>query len=222
MLVSPAEGFGHWAESYDDWPNPLVALEERVLADMSIVTGQRFLDAGTGTGRWLKRAILAGARVCGVDGSEPMLRVAAGDARLSGRLVRGDLRVLPFADDSFDLAVCSLALGYIDRPDAALSELARVSSRIVLSELHGAAVAAGWTRSFRARGERYEIAHYQHHPEELQRIMSDAGFSGDWFREATFGAPEREIFEAAGKGSNFEQLARTPALFAMSWTRQCA
>ena len=54
---------------------------------------------------------------------------------------------------SADVAVCSFALGYIERLDLAFREMARVARRIVTSDLHPDAVRAGWVRSFRSGAE---------------------------------------------------------------------
>ncbi len=50
----PAEAFDTWADVYDSQPNPLLALEQRLLGPMlPDVRGLDVLDAGCGTGRWL-------------------------------------------------------------------------------------------------------------------------------------------------------------------------
>jgi len=50
--LDTCDGYGRWAQSYDDEGNPLLALEEpeadRALGD---VAGLDVLDVGTGTGR---------------------------------------------------------------------------------------------------------------------------------------------------------------------------
>ncbi|MES1261820.1 MAG: class I SAM-dependent methyltransferase, partial [Acidobacteriota bacterium] len=151
MLVTAAEGYRLWAPEYDASPNPLLALEARLLQDrLGVAAGDRFLDAGAGTGRWMKYAERRGARAFGIDLSAEML------AKGSGARVRGDMRHLPVADDAADLAICSMALGYVRSAGEVVRELARVARRVIVSDLHPAAVAAGWTRSFRHQGQVYE------------------------------------------------------------------
>jgi len=80
-----------------------------------------------------------------VDTSPEML--AAARRRLpDADLRQASLESLPFADASFDLAVCSLALTHVPSPtlDVAIAELARVlrpGGRLVLSDIHPAFVA---------------------------------------------------------------------------------
>ena len=97
-------------------------------------THWRILDVGCGPGWFpLELADYApDAAVIGVDLSHPMTvtAVAHAAARHDGRHVhfaqaRGE--VLPFADDTFDLVVSTLALHHLQDPVAALQELRRVA-----------------------------------------------------------------------------------------------
>jgi ubiquinone/menaquinone biosynthesis C-methylase UbiE len=208
MLASAQEAYRIWAPEYDFGQNPLLALEMRAVRDrLGPLPGKTFLDAGAGTGRWMNYARAAGARTFGIDLSSEMLAFA------SGNLVRGDIRSLPFANDSVDIALCSMAIGYVRSFEDVLSELIRVARRVVVSDFHPAAVSAGWTRSFRMKGKKYEIEHYPHSVADLQP---------DWFMEASFGEPERHIFEAASKQGDFEAISRVPAIYVASWTRSIA
>jgi SAM-dependent methyltransferase len=221
IRVSPEEGYRLWAQGYDEGPNPLPALETRVVrgstGPLAELDGGVFLDAATGTGRWLKYALSRGSNAFGIDLSPEMLCMAARDSRLRARLIRGDVRALPFPDRAVGIAICSFTLGYLESPAPALTELARVASRVIVSDLHPRAVAAGWTRSFRAGGERYEIEHCAHSVHDIDSILQKAGLRRDWFVEARFGPPEEAIFGAAGKAAVFPELARIPAIFVGSW-----
>jgi SAM-dependent methyltransferase len=221
MLVPAAEGYRLWSAEYDRGPNPLLALEMRVLRErVAPLAGRTFLDAGTGTGRWMKYAAIQGARVLGIDLSGPMLSVAAEDGKLSGRVVLGDLRSLPFADFAADIAMCSFALSYLDSPAGVLSELARVARTVIVSDLHPAAMDAGWTRSFRAGDRVYEIEHFRHSARDLDDAARAAGLERKWSVDAAFGEPEREIFNAAGKPALFNAVCSLPAIHAACWVRR--
>jgi ubiquinone/menaquinone biosynthesis C-methylase UbiE len=114
------------------------------------------LDAACGTGR--QAAVLAelGHDVIGVDGNSAMLEKARSRVPLAD-LRMGDLGDLPVADDSVDLAVCSLALTHLADPAPAIRELARVvkpGGRIVLSDVHPTWVALGAQAVYRTSDER--------------------------------------------------------------------
>jgi ArsR family transcriptional regulator len=88
------------------------------------------LDLGTGTGRLLELFAPLYARAVGIDASADMLAVAranldrAGIANAQVRL--GDIHNLPFQRDSFDVVTVHQVLHYLDDPERALAEAARV------------------------------------------------------------------------------------------------
>jgi ubiquinone/menaquinone biosynthesis C-methylase UbiE len=223
MEVSALEGHRKWAASYDAGQNPLLALETRLLLDrLSPLGASRFVDIACGTGRWMLLAKQFGSRVLGVDFCPEMLREASCKSGLEGCLCLADAYRLPLADCAADLTHCSFALGYLASPHQAIAEMARVSrrgGRVVVSDLHPCALAAGWTRSFRSNGQLYEIGHYDHPIAAWEDAAESAGLTLDWRVDAGFAEPERQIFRQAGKESSFAELSRIPALLAMSWTK---
>ena len=90
------------------------------------------MDLATGTGRWVELALSRGVWATGVDRCPEMLAIAAAKRGVKGRLVCADIRALPFASRSADVAVCSFALGYVDRLDLAFAEMARVARRVAV------------------------------------------------------------------------------------------
>jgi ubiquinone/menaquinone biosynthesis C-methylase UbiE len=85
-------------------------------AALAAVTGPgaRILEPGVGTGRIAKPLVAAGCEVVGIDLSANMLSSMdhRGTDRLS--LVQGDITRLPFADQSFDAAMCVHVLHLVD------------------------------------------------------------------------------------------------------------
>jgi SAM-dependent methyltransferase len=223
VRVTAIEGHRIWASSYDAGPNPLLALETRVLLDrLALFEGCRFLDVACGTGRWMQLARLGGARVFGTDFCPEMLQQASRKPSLRGNLSLADACRVPFADGIADFTVCSFALGYVTSPHKAIAEMARVTrqgARVVFTDLHPFALAAGWTRSFRADGEVYEIDHQAHSAAAWEDAAGSAGLALDWRVDANFAEPERHIFRRAGKESLFSELSRIPAVLAMCWIK---
>jgi SAM-dependent methyltransferase len=223
MRVTAIEGHRTWAAGYDAGPNPLLALETRLLVErLSPLRASRFLDVACGTGRWMLWARQSGARVFGIDFCPEMLAEASRKPCLAGCLSLGDACRIPVADGAAGLTISSFALGYLPSPHPAIAEMARVTrtgGRIILSDLHPSALEAGWTRSFRSGGQVYEIDHHCHSIASCEAAAESCGLTLDWRLEASFAEPEREIFRRAGKDSLFPELSRIPALFALCWIR---
>ena len=112
------EGWDDYAEFYD-WENAQTLgkrdvpfwldLARRTVSHGKLTRGQ-VLELGCGTGRVTLPLVRAGVRMVGIDRSEEMLaRAVARRRRLrkKGRveLIRGDIRHLPFPDQSFPLVI---------------------------------------------------------------------------------------------------------------------
>jgi ubiquinone/menaquinone biosynthesis C-methylase UbiE len=221
MLVSAIEGHRLWADSYDASPNPLLALETRLLREMfGFAPSMRVVDVACGTGRWAAYFAARGADVLGIDFCREMLQYAP--INLRGRLVLGRAEALPAASRIADLAICCFAAGYLSNLEQAIAEMARITrsgGRVVITDLHPAAVAAGWTRSFRANGGLYEIEHFGHSLERIGAATLQAGLKFAFQAHGRFGEPERPIFEAAGKRERFAEVSATPAVWIGGWRK---
>jgi SAM-dependent methyltransferase len=93
-----------------------------------------FLDIGCNWGRWSIAAAQLGYRVTGLDPSfEPLVaaRRIARQLRQEIRFVAGDGRLLPFADESFDVVFSYSVLQHLSRDDVreAVREIGRVLRR---------------------------------------------------------------------------------------------
>jgi SAM-dependent methyltransferase len=97
--------------------------------------GLSVLDVGTGTGRAAVLLAREGARVTGVDSSEPMLAVArqrAASEHLAITFVGGDAHHLEFAPRSFDAVVSLRVLMHTVDWRESVAELCRVADRLVI------------------------------------------------------------------------------------------
>ncbi len=87
--------------------------------------GVTALDVGCGEGRLAREMKSLGYRVIGLE-SSASLRAAAREADPEFEVFLADAADMPFPDESFELAVASLALMNMDDMPAAVSEVARV------------------------------------------------------------------------------------------------
>jgi len=218
--IGVEEAYRLWAGAYDRDLNPIAALERRTVRERLLpLCGRRLLDIGTGTGYWLAYARSHGARAYGIDLSAEMLSEAAKKPGLRNNLIRADIARLPFADESADIAICSLAIGYVASVGNLFREMARVAQRVVVSDLHEDAMREGWRRCFEIAGRSCEIENFPHTARELDKAASDSGLRIEWRFEARLGEPERGIFVCAAREHAFADACRIPALLATCWVR---
>lgn len=91
--------------------------------------GQRWLDAGCGTGVFTEEIVARcrPAAVVGIDPSAEQIAYAKARSAAAGAEFRvGDAQAMPFPDAGFDVAVMALVLHFLPDPPKALSEIARV------------------------------------------------------------------------------------------------
>jgi SAM-dependent methyltransferase len=128
--VTSAEHNGHaWGLRARDWSETeaqMLPSYELAIQRAGLRPGQTVLDAGCGSGAFLRVAADRGAVVSGIDASEALLAIArerVPDADLS----LGDLQRLPYADDSFDAVTGFCSFFFADDMVEALREAGRVA-----------------------------------------------------------------------------------------------
>lgn len=170
-ILEPRDAYALWAASYPPHAhNPVMQAEERAMLELmpADLTGLTVLDAGCGSGRYMRHALRRGAtRAAGVDLSPAMLQRAAavpsGGAPL--QVAQARLTALPLPDALADLTVCGLVIGHLEALGPALAELRRVTrpgGALLISDIHPIGPALGWLRDFKAGGKRYAVRHTQH------------------------------------------------------------
>jgi demethylmenaquinone methyltransferase/2-methoxy-6-polyprenyl-1,4-benzoquinol methylase len=144
--------FDQVAERYDLVNDVLSLGQDRwwrrvVAATVAARPGERVLDLAAGTGTSSRAFTATGAYCVACDFSFGMLQAGAkrqGRGRRPPtpaaepvRFVAGDAVALPFRDAAFDAVTISFGLRNVQRPDAALAELLRVTrpgGRLVICE----------------------------------------------------------------------------------------
>jgi SAM-dependent methyltransferase len=178
--VGAREGYDLWAETYDETPNPVVAMDTRYTLDvLSPRPGELILDAGCGTGRHLGPLLRARSNPVGVDFSRGMLRIARRNYP-EVPLALADLqRPLPFETGRFDAVLCALIGEHLDELALALREIHRVliaDGRLVFSVYHPEMAAVGKEANFERAGVEYRLGAHRYTVEDYASLLEDAGF----------------------------------------------
>ncbi|HTW42619.1 MAG TPA: class I SAM-dependent methyltransferase [Solirubrobacteraceae bacterium] len=113
----------HAAEDRHWWYRGRRTVLEGVISRLGLPAGARILDAGCGSGRNMLELARHGP-VTGIELSHTSVELAR--ARGVGEVLEGSLLELPFADDSFELAVSLDVIEHLQDDLAALRELRRV------------------------------------------------------------------------------------------------
>ncbi|MGC9967541.1 MAG: class I SAM-dependent methyltransferase [Syntrophobacteraceae bacterium] len=211
-MAEISDFFAEWPEKYDEWfETPIGRLvreyEGRVLREM-VCPGpdEEILDVGCGTGVFTSDLLDAGSRVTGLEICLPMLLRAGKKA--AGRpllMVRGDMRRLPFAENSFDKTVSVTAIEFLaEDARGAVADMFRVTrpgGLIVVASLNSLSPWATRRKAakdhpifthtrFRSPAEMKELApfpasiktavHFQKHedPERAKQIEGDGNARG--------------------------------------------
>jgi SAM-dependent methyltransferase len=112
----------HQAEDRHWWYRGRRTMLDGVIAGLGLPADARILDAGCGSGRNMVELARLGT-VTGVELSEASVALARG--REVGEVIAGSVLDMPFADDSFDLAVTLDVIEHLEDDLAALRELRR-------------------------------------------------------------------------------------------------
>jgi SAM-dependent methyltransferase len=112
----------HQAEDRHWWYRGRRTVLEGVIAGLALPEQARILDAGCGSGRNMVELARHGT-VTGVELSETSVALAR--ERGAGDVIAGSVLEMPFADDSFDLAVSLDVIEHLEDDLTALKELRR-------------------------------------------------------------------------------------------------
>jgi SAM-dependent methyltransferase len=130
MLTKEVQG-KLWSSAPGDWVKYLeptfIPMYQAVLKRLQ-PDEQMLLDAGCGSGLFLKMASAAGAWITGIDAAPGLLEISK--KRLPDTtLLIGDLEAMPFGDETFDIVTGFNSFPYAGSFENALAEARRVTKK---------------------------------------------------------------------------------------------
>ena len=183
MTEDNAPFSGDAVARYDGWYHTPwggyadVRQRDLLLAMARPATGERMLDVGCGTGRYLSWLVGMGLDAFGAEPSSHMLVASA--TRLAvegieeGRLIGAEAEALPFADGAFDLVMAVTVIEFVDDERGVIAEMARVGrGRLFIGALNAA---SRYGRQLAAGETGETLSHARLHTvEELVELVRDA------------------------------------------------
>jgi ubiquinone/menaquinone biosynthesis C-methylase UbiE len=224
LMVDACEAYARWAPFYDQTPNPLTALEERLLAPMlREFAGRDIVDLGCGTGRWLQRLQAITPRsLAGIDSSAAMLAEAGKKSLTSTALVEANCTSTPLASCSADCVLASFLLSYVQDIGRFAAEAARIvrpGGTVVVSDLHPMTRSYGWRRTFKTASGVFEVATFPYALAALIFLMDGAGLVLEHLAEAGFREEEEAIFRENGMADQYRRIESLSVIYYARFSR---
>ncbi|MBI3914975.1 MAG: class I SAM-dependent methyltransferase [Chloroflexi bacterium] len=208
-----ASAYAMWAREYPPFAhNAFMRAEERSLLELLPDARDCIaLDLACGSGRYARILRERGAaKVFGLDLSTEMLAktntcpCGRCEGKRMASFVQSNLPQLPFTNYSFDLIVCGLAIGHIEKLAPAFGEIARVLKRggtFLYSDFHPRLALAGARREFSVNGSRFAVKHFTHRYADHVAALRSAGLQITGVREPIIGTDIQENFSGDSKWS---------------------
>lgn len=178
-----------WYEQY--WQRQLEPAQTKLLERVQLKPGEQVLDIACGSG-WLSfrmaESVIPGGRLTSTDISDRMIELAAQTAAEKNitniDFRRMEAEELSFADNSFDVTICSLGLMYVTDAQQSANEMYRVTrpGGRAAALVWGQRTACGWAEIFpiveaRVSSEVCPLFFRMGTGNMLQLVFEQAGFS---------------------------------------------
>jgi SAM-dependent methyltransferase len=127
--AGPSATWSSAGRAYDEISRGIADAIEHAVERLAPRPGERILDVATGTGWTARRLAERGLDVTGVDFAPDVVAAARDFARartLDIAFEDGDAEALPYADAAFDAVISTFGVMFVQRPEDAARELARV------------------------------------------------------------------------------------------------
>ena len=169
------ENYNRWSSSYDNYPNPTVAIDDLYFPDFyKSWNNEDILEIGCGTGRHTQRLVAQGNSVVGLDVSDGMLEKAR-EKLPETKFIHGDFMCQSIEKNSFNKIIMSLVLEHISDLEIffqKVNSILKEDGEILISEIHP------------KRSEQGALAHFKT-PSGEEIYLSSITHSEDKILEAT-------------------------------------
>jgi ubiquinone/menaquinone biosynthesis C-methylase UbiE len=179
--IAPASAYDLWASTYDEQTNNLIVYLDEIiftqLIDNIALKGKTVVDIGCGTGNhWGKILSKHAYELIGYEVSEKMLAKLHEKYPKAKTYLSQDNHLNGLQDNSCDLIISTLVIGYIKNLSKIFTEWSRVLKKdgdILITDFHPVAVQKGASRSFKHEGQTVFIKNYLHTLDEIRTLAKE-------------------------------------------------
>ena len=185
------QAYNAWSKIYDTNQNKTRDIEAKVLrASILPIKKLNILEIGCGTGKNTEYLLTKALKLIGADFSTEMLAKAKEKITAKNlEFKQMDLReTWDFAENSFDLITCSLALEHIENIDFIFQEAHKVlrsNGKFYIGELHPFKQYQGTKARFETGAGVFELECFVHHVSEFFAVAKSNNFEcielKEWF-----------------------------------------
>ena len=218
--LDPSSAYNIWATTYDEQiNNPIVFLNklmfQELLTDIK-VEGKKVIDIGCGTGSlWEIIYTKKPKELIGYEISIEMLKRLQEKYPLAKTYLAQDSKLKELQDESYDLIISTLVIGYIKDLAMAFTEWNRVLKKdgeIIITDLHPDFLKKGAKRTFTSDTKVINIKNYIHSEKHLKEITKKLGWIEIKLLEKSVDKTIRHFFEKNNSLRAYQESINTPIL----------
>ena len=221
--ITSSKAYDLWAAAYDNQSdNPLIFLDEIVfnlLITPINIENKIIVDIGCGTGRhWQMLFAKKALQIIGCDVSKEMLNKLICKYPQAKTYLTDGLSLKQIADNSCDLIICNLAIGYIKDLSRAFGEWHRIlksRGEIIITDFHPVALMHGHNRTLTYNGQLFFIKNYIHPLSEIQNLASKENYKTVKLIEKTIDETTKHFYEQHNSLNVYNKNYGTPILYGL-------
>ncbi|MGZ5282503.1 MAG: class I SAM-dependent methyltransferase [Bacteroidia bacterium] len=218
---NPATAYNLIAKYYDHQPNNLLLfLDDFIFRNITgnmPLEGKVIADIGCGTGRhWEYLLSKNPANLTGFDVSENMLEILRSKHFSAKAYMQENNKLNQLQNNSCDLIICTLTIGYIQNIEDAFTEWNRVlkpGGEIIITDYHPTLLSSGGNRSFEIEGKSVTAKNNIHTLKHIENTLANLGFNTMHFEEKFINETVKHFYQKQNALHIYSKFQGSPIMY---------
>ncbi len=227
ITKNPVRAYNLLASTYDHQKgNLLMELDEALLNELLQTVdlkGKTVIDLGCGTGRhWKKLNEHSVQKLIGVDSSEKMLEILKTKYPSAETYLSVGSKVKNLNDQSADILISTLTIGYIKDIESAFQEWDRLlteKGQVIITEYHPALLQMGGGRSFKYKEKVIAVENYIHTIDKLRTLAEKNKWQEIQFVEKKIDESLENYYAQQNAQSTYEKYKGTGIIYGLHFKK---